>query len=95
MTDAHRGDRGEFNVVSQSGFRALPGPAFVIEVGGKYYATAAVLEYNPDMISNSEQRKGVDAMAGFFAKGTKLQAVQINVADVQSCQATKPPNQNQ
>lgn len=95
MMDGNEVESSEFSVVAKAGLRALTGPTFIIQDGGKYYVSAAVLEYDPGKAGSPEQRDGVNRIVQLFNDSQqKMPATKVDIPRVlETCQATHPPDQ--
>lgn len=50
---------------------ALSSPSFIVERGGRFYVTLAVLEYDPDAAVTPEQKRGVEQIRDMFEAAQK------------------------
>lgn len=87
----------EYVTVSHSYETALSEPVFIVEKGGFYYLTRAVLEYTPNAETPLQQAGG-EQIANFFSqKPEKLQAVEVPL-EVRgifgTCASNEPNDQN-
>lgn len=66
------GDQPEIVHVSSSAKAAFAAPSFIIEQDGRYYVTAAVLEYDPRAPNlTREQQEGVKQIQELYRSGEK------------------------
>jgi hypothetical protein len=61
-----------------------PEPKFIVKLGGRYYVTVSVLEYDPNAAGATEaQKQGAAQIAATFENApNKLQAVQVQTPHV-------------
>ena len=82
----------QFVNVCQDSRAALSDPTFIIEHGGRYYLTLAVLEYNPGDAKGESQVRGCREITELFnqCKGESFCAVPLPRGPMRTMAATNP-----